>query len=77
MSALARAKDYVGLFICAEAQGHDWHYVAPVDGVRDGDSLRLGDTLMERLNATRWRVTADGESVVLALRTAPGIGGAS
>ena len=70
MSDQSRAKSYVGLFISAEDKGHPWHYMAPVDGKRSGDTLRLGDVLMERLNARSWRVTADGESVVWAAQPA-------
>lgn len=71
MSAAAadRIREYVALFISAEAQGKPWHYLAPVDGECHGDTLRLDGAVATRIDARSWRVEANGESVVLALRT--------
>ncbi len=67
--ASARIREYVALFISAEAQGKPWHYMAPVDGQRHGDTLLLDGAVATRLDARSWRVEANGESVVLALRS--------
>lgn len=63
MTGLERAKQYVGIFICA---GDRWEFCVPIDAtVGTDDTVYLQGVRMRRIDVSTWELTENAKTWIM------------